>query len=243
MQALSTRQIVQIWEQGYSQHDIDRALTILAVVYPDHSRAELAALTIGQRDSQLLTLRELTFGKRLTCYSVCPHCQGRLQFDLTTEALRIEQPRLEASDLAFRLEAFAMRIRLPTSSDLAAVACCAATDDPQQVLLKRCLMEISKNGEAIEAQNLPETVLCAVSDQIAENDPQAEVLLKLTCSSCGHEWTSAFDIVTYFWREIAVFAKRLLEDVVVLARVYGWRENDILRLSPVRRRFYLERAM
>lgn len=242
MHALSAQQIVQVWEQGYFQHGIDRALTILAVVCPGHSRVELAALTIGQRDSQLLTLREMTFGKRLICFSVCPHCQECLQFSLTTEALKVEQPRLEASDLEFRLEGFTMRIRLPNSHDLAAVAGCSATDDPHQVLLQRCLVEVSQNGEAIEAKNLPETVICAVSDHIGANDPQAEVLLELNCSSCGHRWMTVFDIVTFFWKEISVYAKRLLEDVVVLARTYGWRERDILGLSPVRRRFYLERA-
>ncbi len=243
MQALSAQQIVQVWEQGCCQHDIDRALTILAAVCPDHSRAELAALTIGQRDSQLLTLREMTFGKKLICFSVCPHCQERLQFSLTTEALQVEQPRLEAPDLEFCLEGFTMRIHLPNSSDLAAVANCSATEDPHQVLLQRCLVEVSQNGEAIEAKNLPETVVSAISDHIGANDPQAEVLLELNCSSCGHQWMTTFDIVTFFWKEITVFAKRLLEDVVVLARTYGWREKDILSLSPVRRRFYMEKAM
>jgi len=243
MHALSAQQIVQVWEQGHFQHDIERALTILALVYPDKSKAELAALTIGQRDSQLLSLRELTFGKRLICFSVCPQCKERLQFSLTTESVRVEQSRLEAPDSEFCLEGLTMRIRLPNSSDLAAVANCPATDDPRQVLLERCLVEVSRDGEVIEAKELSETIICAVSDQIAENDPQAEVLVELNCSSCGHGWKTAFDIVTFFWREITVYAKRLLEDVVVLSRTYGWREKDILSLSPVRRRFYLERAM
>jgi hypothetical protein len=243
MHAMSAQQIVQVWEQAHFQHDIDRALTILTVACPDQSRAELAALTVGQRDSQLLNLREMTFGKGLICFSVCPQCRQRLQFSITTEALRVEQHQLEAPDLEFCLEEFTMRVRLPNSRDLAAVANCTATDDPHQVLLQRCLIGVSQNGKATETKNLPETVICAVSDHINANDPQAEVLLELNCSSCDHRWMTAFDIVTFFWKEIAVYAKRLLEEVVILSRAYGWREIDILELSPIRRRFYLERAM
>ena len=35
-------------------------------------------------------------------------------------------------------------------------------------------------------------------------------------------------------------AKRLLMDVHLLARAYGWSEAEVLALSPARRRFYLE---
>ena len=243
MHALSASQIIQIWEQGQTQHDIDRALTILAKVCPDHSRAELAALTIGRRDLELLTLREMTFGKKVLCFSVCPNCKERLQFSLTTEELRTEPPKVEAQELEFCMEGFTMNVRLPNSRDLAAVANCSAADDPYQMLLQRCLAKISQNGEEIKAKKLPETVVCAVSDHIIENDPQAEVLMELNCSGCGHIWKTPFDIVTFFWKEISVYAKRLLEDIVVLSRAFGWREEDILNLSPVRRRFYLERAM
>lgn len=243
MHALSASQIIQIWEQGQTQHDIDRALTILAKVCPNHSRAELAALTIGRRDLELLTLREMTFGKKLACFSVCPNCKERLQFSLTTESLRTKQPRAEVLDLEFCIEGFSMRIRLPNSLDLAAVANCSAADDPNQLLLQRCLVKISQNEKTVEAKKLPDPVICAVSDHIFENDPQAEILMELNCSGCGHIWKTTFDIITFFWKEISVYAKRLLEDVVVLSRTFGWREEDILNLNPVRRRFYLERAM
>jgi len=49
-----------------------------------------------------------------------------------------------------------------------------------------------------------------------------------------------FDIASFFWAEICVQAKRLLREVHTLARAYGWREMDILSMSPARRQFYLE---
>lgn len=73
-----------------------------------------------------------------------------------------------------------------------------------------------------------------------ECDPQAEVLLQLTCPSCQREWMITFDIVSFLWIEIHAHAKRLLQEVHTVARAYGWHEADILALSPVRRQFYLE---
>jgi len=49
-----------------------------------------------------------------------------------------------------------------------------------------------------------------------------------------------FDIVSFFWSEICVQAKRLLREVHILARAYGWREADILSMSAARRQLYLE---
>ena len=37
-------------------------------------------------------------------------------------------------------------------------------------------------------------------------------------------------------------AQRLLMEVHLLARAYGWREADILGMSPARRNAYLQRV-
>jgi hypothetical protein len=66
------------------------------------------------------------------------------------------------------------------------------------------------------------------------------VLINLRCPDCGHDWQSVFDIASFFWTEISVQARRLLQDVATLARAYGWREADILEMSSARRAFYLE---
>jgi hypothetical protein len=75
---------------------------------------------------------------------------------------------------------------------------------------------------------------------MAACDPQAEVLLDLNCPACGHGWQALFDVVAFFWAELAAQAKRLLREVHTLARAYGWREADILGMSARRRQFYLE---
>jgi hypothetical protein len=75
---------------------------------------------------------------------------------------------------------------------------------------------------------------------MAECDPQAEVLLDLACPACDHRWPLLFDATAYLWAEIAVHARRLLREVHLLARAYGWREADVLALSAARRSYYLD---
>lgn len=87
---------------------------------------------------------------------------------------------------------------------------------------------------------LPESVITALSQRMAGADPQADVHLALDCPDCGHQWRAAFDIVSFFWSEIGVWAKRVLREVHILASAYGWREDDILAMSPWRRQVYLE---
>ena len=95
------------------------------------------------------------------------------------------------------------------------------------------MIEASWAGAAAAPGDLPDEVLAALADEMSARDPQAEVLLDLTCPTCGASWQTVFDIAAYFWAELAAEAKRLLREVDALARVYGWREADILALSPV----------
>ena len=58
--------------------------------------------------------------------------------------------------------------------------------------------------------------------------------------ACGAVWDALFDAGEFLWNEVAACAQRLLRQIHLLARAYGWRESEILSLSPVRREAYLE---
>ena len=91
-------------------------------------------------------------------------------------------------------------------------------------------------------RELSDETIAAVSRAMLETDPQAEITLRLTCPSCGHEWELLFDIGEFFWTEISAQAQRLLREIDILARTYGWTEREILSLPAQRRRTYLELA-
>ena len=70
-------------------------------------------------------------------------------------------------------------------------------------------------------------------------DPAADIRLGLRCTECGHGWDALLDIGACFWDELGSRAHQLLESVHRLASAYGWRESEILALSPARRAAYL----
>ena len=52
-------------------------------------------------------------------------------------------------------------------------------------------------------------------------------------------WEASVDVGSFVWEEIAAEARRVVHEVDRLARAYGWREADILAMTPARRRTYL----
>jgi len=250
MRPLSTHDILDVWEQGQGQPPWDRALIMLATAYPEMTRDELAALSIGQRDARLLTMREQTFGPRLTGLSECQACQGRLEFIVNVADIRVVSPTHPSpyqgegtegiAALSLSVGDYEVRFRLPNSLDQAAVTGNEDVAIARKLLLERCLLALQHNGEERAADQLPANVLDAVVEQMAQADPQADVQLALSCPACGHQWQTAFDIVSFFWSEINAWAARILREVHILASGYGWREADILALRPWRRQVYLE---
>jgi hypothetical protein len=87
---------------------------------------------------------------------------------------------------------------------------------------------------------LPADVTEAISARMAEADPQADVRLNLVCPQCNHRWQAPLDIAAFLWSEIQAWAVRLLREAHLLASTYGWREADILAMTPWRRQVYLE---
>lgn len=239
--ALSEQDIIRIWEIGQARHPIDRALAIVAVVKPSMSWEELTTLPIGLRDSYLLSVRERTFGPQLDSRAQCPACDEPLEFVLNIDDVRVE-PLDDDTDGIHETscDGYELRFRLPNSLDLAAAAGCDDVVIARNLLVQRCVLQVDRCGETIATEDLPESVITVLAEEMSERDAQADVQLNLNCPACGHHWTITFDIVSFFWAEISAQAKRLLYEVHTLAQAYGWREADILSMSATRRHFYLE---
>jgi hypothetical protein len=240
MRALSTLQLVEVWERSLAEHPIDRALTILTAACPEMTREQLAALPIGLRDSQLLALRADIFGDTLNSYAECPNCAERLEFAVETSALRVSRESGDDLPLQFVVDGFSLSARVPNSLDLAAIAPSSSRRAAYRQLIDRCVLGASHGGLNVTTADLPASVIESLASRLADRDPQADVILDLNCSDCGHHWSVIFDIASFLWLEINALAKRLLMEVHVLARAYGWREADILALSGTRRQAYLE---
>jgi hypothetical protein len=140
-------------------------------------------------------------------------------------------------------EGFQVQFRLPNSGDMVALSGQRDVELIRKQLLERCLVEaFTAGGAPVQLGQLPESVLEVVIQEMERRDPQANLQIELNCAACGHCWEAAFDIGSFLWAEIDAWAKRTLRAVDLLARTYGWREADILAMSPTRRQIYLEMA-
>lgn len=241
MRPLSGADLVAIWERGVGQSTLQQALIILHVAAPEQPWEALAWLSIGERDARLLALREQTFGAQMASVVGCSACQETLEFSLQVADVRQAAPAApRAPEQWLQHAGYTVGFRLPNSLDLAALTGCADAQQARQLLVQRCVVHASQGDGVVPTTALPGAVLTALAEAMTAADPQAEVQLQLTCPACGHAWQCLFDIATFFWAEVRAQAQRLLREVHTLARAYGWREADILALSPVRRQFYLE---
>lgn len=244
MRALSTAELLTVWERGTSQPPTHRAISLLAPVCADAPPHELAQLPIGRRDAHLLTLREQTFGPRLLSLSECPKCGARIELEFDVADIRAES-EIGAAEIAvpitLRRNNFAVTFRLPNTLDLAAAAEAGNSSGARQRLVERCVLSaLNAKGDEIPPIALPEELLTAVAARMSEADPQADVQLAIACPECHHHWNAPFDIAGFFWTELQACAQRLLGEIHELASAYGWREADIQNLSAARRQAYLE---
>ncbi len=226
------------------QQPVERALMLLAAASPPALPEALAQLSIGQRDARLLQLREWAFGPQLIGLASCGNCGERLELTFNSADIRLlpssqEESAETAVPLSVSVDGYEVSFRLPDSLDLASIS--GETDGVtfRGLLLERCILSASHENAVIPAADLPGAVVTAVAERMSEADPQADIRLALTCASCGHHWQAPFDILSFFWSEINAWAYRILREVHALALAYGWREADILAMTPWRRQFYL----
>lgn len=241
MRALAATDVLRIWEAGEYQTPVALALTMLAGGDTDRTAEELADLNVRQRDAQLLALRRLTLGSRLDGVTDCPRCQERLEFTQDIVTFHSADPAASAQETYELItKDLAIRFRLPNSHDMALAGDCEDLHTARRLLAARCVLEVTTKEAAPPKGGLPAAVLNLLSNRMSECAGEADVLLDFACPACGHDWRAMLDVVAFFWTEIAAYAKRVLREVHVLARAYGWRERDILAMSPRRRRHYLD---
>lgn len=239
MRSLSAPELLGVWERGLTQPLIPRALELLSAVHPEWTPEDLLDLSIGCRDGELLAIREQLFGPRMSAVAICPRCTGELDLILNVPEMRSACSAETQSGAALSIDGYDIQFRYPNSGDIIAVLNGSDVDEARERLIDLCLLSVHREGQPVAADELPASVLDAVSERMSKGDPLADIQLSVSCPMCQHRWLAAFDIVSFLWREIESLAARLLREVHTLASAYGWAERDILALSPIRRQFYL----
>jgi hypothetical protein len=242
MRPLTQSALMAVWDMAVGLSAARRALALLAAACPDESPDALAQLSVGRRDARLLTLREWAFGAQIESLTDCPRCGECTELSFPISAALAVGATSEAQPAAVvvRTAERELRFRLPDSLDLEAMEAARGVPDQVAILLSRCRLPAGDGEPDDDPDPLPEDVVTAVAARMAEADPQADLELPVSCSGCRHDWLVPFDIAQFVWSEVDAWARRTLHDVHALARAYGWREADVLSLSPRRRQLYLE---
>ncbi|MEW9920203.1 hypothetical protein AB2B41_11340 [Marimonas sp. MJW-29] len=221
MARISDSTLLDLWEQGACEHPLDRALGLLAQLGEGRSRSALAALPIAERDRRLFAVAEAIFGPELALMATCRSCSAETELTFAV-----------ADIMALDTPADARRVlshggrdhgyRMPDSRDIAQAL---QAPDPHRALL------LSLLGRA----EAPEDLLKALDVALTEAAGLETLSLTFDCVECGAGQEAPFDILDYIWRRISAEARRLMWDIHLLARAYGWTSGEILALSPLRR--------
>ncbi len=207
-------------------------------------------LPMGDREALLLQIRRLTFGDRIPCTLHCPSCAAIMDFQLQAHELILpgEQQATQYHEESFLTgeTTWRARFRVPCAADLEAAIRTAGGTPREAALavLQNCVewvrREDAPGDDSVPAAQWPPEFVSQIAERMSCLDPQAEITLQLRCPTCGHEFSSLFDIGDYFLRELAAAERQLYYDIHRLALAYHWSETEILNMTPRKRKLYLD---
>jgi hypothetical protein len=199
-------------------------------------------MPLGERDKLLLQLRQAMFGSSLVGLADCPQCAEPLELCVDIEDLlsRTDAGEFPPEGNAITTEGLTFRVRPPNTEDLILAGLCEGEKEARSILMERCILGAATEGTEVSLSDIPEQALATLCDSLEGRDLAGELRIDLKCPACDHTWDVVLDPASFFWSELHSHACRLLEEIDVLARAYGWGESDILELEPARRRLYVE---
>jgi hypothetical protein len=205
---------------------------------------QVRRLNVGDREALLLHIRRLTLGERVCCLVSCPNCGKKMDLDLKIEELLLSpyphRKTIHAAEIADSENLYRVMFRVPNGEDQEAIAGSTprAVDAAAELVLRRCIAQV----DSMREENLPDLPRVVVRDlpgKMAALDPQAELLLDLTCPECASGFVVPFDAGDYVCRELAMQEREFYREVHALSWHYHWSEEAVLGLSRRKRHIYL----
>jgi hypothetical protein len=237
---LTAAATLDLWEQADHLPPVERAVALAVAADPSSDAAAVARLPLGRRDGRLLFLRSELTGRPLDATVACPACGERVEFATDADALTAISDASPASGpTPVELDGYRVSWRSPDSDDVIAASTAGTIEDAERILFARCVSLATGSNGSVDPGRLPRPVREAVSRAMAEADPLAEVVISLTCPACTTAFDADLDVASFVWMELQAQARRLLHEVAILARAFGWTEGQVLALPDRRRATYL----
>jgi len=239
MHAPTQAQLLDLWDAGSRATPWGRAALLLQSAWPG---ATVAQWPLGLANARLLELRAALFGSAWDCVADCPACAQVAEVRLDVAAMLAAAPNADAA----QTEAWhpidespaTPRFRLPVLADLTSAGPADASSAAR--LLQAIVTAPASQTTDAALVDLPPHTRTAIEQELLRLDPLAAIDIVMDCPACGHRWRAAADIIGMLWADLSTLAKRLLGDVARLAAVFGWSEQQIFALSPMRRQYYLD---
>jgi hypothetical protein len=235
-------EILRIWEDGTGATPSERSVAMLRCASSDAPLSDLVGVTVGERDRYLIALRAACFGKGAAGLAACPKCRLQVEFQFDVTSFLVDLPKQTSRGGRMSIDGYTIEFRSLTVQDLLHLSTMTDLPTARQSLIEASVLSAEFEGQRISTLDLPNEITEALGDAVYDLDPQSDTPVGLACPGCGHEWQAIFDIASFLYREFSIRAERTLHDVHLLARTYGWQENEILTMSPARRRIYLDMA-
>ncbi|MER5811191.1 hypothetical protein ABT143_23875 [Streptomyces sp. NPDC002033] len=192
-------------------------------------------LPVGQIGVLAGQLYAEEFGDALEALVPCAGCGEVLDVNLPLAALRAVSARPESR--VPTPDGVELTVRPLTTRDLLVAGRAA---DPAAVLLSRCVFD--PTGAPVDPADLTPDVVARVDAAAERLAGAAAAVVRTECPDCGAEALVPVDMGALLWQRVASAAAALIAEVATLASAFGWREADVLELSPVRRGMYLRLA-
>ncbi|KQW02327.1 hypothetical protein [Rhizobacter sp. Root1221] len=239
MHAPTQAQLLDLWDAGSRATPSGRAALLLQSAWAD---ATVAQWPLGVANARLLELRAALFGPTWDCVADCPACAQVAEVRLDVAAMLTAAPGTDPAQTpawhTIDESPATPRFRLPVLADLTSAAPADASSAARLLQAIVTAPALQSNDAALV--DLPPHTRTAIEQELLRLDPLAAIDIVMDCPACGHRWRAAADIIGMLWADLSTLAQRLLGDVARLASVFGWSEQQILALSPVRRQHYLD---
>lgn len=226
---LGGTELVEMWEDSQELSSLERSMLLVAR-WPGADSGSIAS--VADLNRRILGLRSHLFGTDIAFYAECDQCGEPLEF--TVDVSRLASEETPDAERPLVIDGREMTCRPPSPAEVLAAV---KTPDLGRWLARQCVRPKQDPDLTLE---LSDEDVSRIEDWLRDHHPLLEITLTILCPLCEYTWDQFLDVDDLIWRDIDMEARRLLEDVDRLARIYGWDEADILAMSPQRRARYLE---
>jgi len=179
-----------------------------------------------------MEIRKLLFGRNFYSLANCPECSATVEWEMNYADFTSHYPEREFNEvLTCQSGGFTLQYHLPRENDV--------SGDSKNQILKNCIDRATRDKKMISINEVPPKILEKLEADMEANSPLSSSMINLTCPECAHQWAVHFSVFEFLWSELDQWARRLLHDISTLAANYGWSEQELLNMNPVRRSYYL----